>query len=118
MANVLLILGGLFMIIVLGLHTVIVSGDRVRWPKYTSNPLLMVLPWVCGLVLPILSWANVTKLNWGILLILNFVVVFFLGHVFAYVFSSFFIKMKKYGPKIATAVALGVICLITGLILK
>ncbi len=118
MANVLLILGGLFMIIVLGLHTVIVSGDRIRWPKYTTRPILMILPWVCGLVLPILCWAKLTKLNWALLLILNFVVVFFLSHVFAYVFSSFFVKMKKYGPKILIATILGVLCIITGYLLK
>lgn len=117
MANILLILGGLFMIIVLGLHIVIVSGDRVRWPKYTNNPLFMILPWICGLILPILSWAKLTTLNWGLLIVLNFVLAFFLGHVFAYVFSSFFIKMKKYGPKILIAILLGVGCIATGYLL-
>lgn len=106
------------MIIVLGLHTVIVSGDRVRWPKYTSHPILMILPWICGLILPILPWMKLTKLNWGLLLVINFVVVFFLSHVFAYVFSSFFPKLKRYGPKILTASILGAICLIIGFILK
>ncbi len=118
MANALLIIGGILMIIVLGLHTVIVSGDRLRWPSYTSQPVLMILPWVCGLILPILPWVKLTKLNWGLLLILNFVVVFFLAHVFAYVFSSFFVKMKRYGPKILIASILGVICIAIGFILK
>lgn len=118
MANALLIIGGLMMIIVLGLHTVIVSGDRLRWPSYTSKPILMILPWICGLVLPLLPWIKLTKLNWALLLILNLVVVFFLSHVFAYVFSSFFMKMKSYGPKILIATILGIICITIGFILK
>lgn len=118
MARILLLLSAIFLITTFGLHTAIISGNRLHRPRYTNRPFLMILPWLCGLILPVFAWGQLTHIHWGWLLLLNFVVVFFISPILAQVALQLSRKRKKIGRKVLTVFSLGLICLIIGTILR
>lgn len=118
MSHVLLFLGALLLIATLGIHTSIISGNRVKRPRYTRKPSLMLLPWLCGLILPIFAWTQLTNIPWGWLLLLNFVLVFFGSPILAYLIILIGRrKRKKMSRKLVTTLALGIVFLVVGSIL-
>lgn len=117
MSKLLLVLGGILLISTFGLHTIIISGDKNKRPRYTRRPLLMLMPWLCGLILPVVAWGQLTPLHWGWLVILNFVVVFFFAPTITRFVLKVHFKTRRISKKMITIVSLGLFCLILGTIL-
>lgn len=118
MANILLILGAIFLIASFGLHLLIISGDRQKRPRYTRKPILILLLWLCGLILPVIAWSQLTPLHWGWLVLINFTLVFFFAPMLSRLIIKLFIRTKRVSKKLIKVVSLGLICLIVGSILR
>ncbi|MGL5260945.1 MAG: hypothetical protein ACRC9P_01005 [Bacteroides sp.] len=118
MAKVLLVLAALFLITTFGLHTLIISGNRSKRPRYTERPVYMILAWICGLILPVVAWNQLLHIGWGWLLLLNLIVVFFwapyLGRLVLFLSKN----KPKLGKQILTTFSVGMICLLIGTILR
>jgi|UPI00037251D6 glucan phosphoethanolaminetransferase (alkaline phosphatase superfamily) len=117
MAKILLIIGAILLIASFGLHLIIISGDRQKWPRYTRKPILILLLWLCGLILPILAWGQLTPIHWGWLVLINFALVFFFAPTITRMILKLFVRTRRISKKLITVVSLGLLCLIIGSIL-
>lgn len=117
MTTVLLVIGAVLLISTFGIHATISNGSEIDKPMYTSNPLISVIPWISGFVLPVIAWANITELHWIALFFINFVVVWILGPWLTKGFLVRFASGKGLGKDMLTAFIAGIITLVIGLII-
>lgn len=117
MAKILLVIGAILLISSFGLHTFIISGDKHKRPRYTRKPYLMLMPWLCGLILPVIAWGQLTPLHWSWLVVLNFVFVFFCSPFITRAMLFIHFKTRRISKKMITTVTLGLTLLILGSIL-
>ena len=117
MAQFILVLSALLLITAFGIHTFIVCKPHSDRPAYTIRPSLMLLPWVCGLLLPVLAWAKVSSIPWGWLIILNFVFVFFIAPSLTRSFIKIFSTKRCLSKDMFATLSVGLVLLVVGRIL-
>jgi hypothetical protein len=50
-------------------------------PSYTNNPILSMIPWISGFVMPVLPFYLLFHQNWFATFIINIPIVYYLGPV-------------------------------------
>ena len=118
MATIILVLSGVLFVSVFGIHSVILNGEELDKPSYTSEPLLSSIPWISGFIIPVFIWAKVTDYNWIALFFINLTAVYLLRPWLTKGFLIRFASGKGLGQDMATAFVAGVIGLVVGLLLK
>lgn len=117
MGTFLLILSTIFFIAAFGIH-ISAKDDVMSYCGYMSNPLLCSIPWICGFVLAVIPEVLIFKIFWLWMFFINCAVVWIVGPLCTRMFLRRLASGKGAGIDILTALAIGVITLIIGILLQ
>ena len=118
MGTFLLIVSGILFIATFGIHMFITSGIKSDQPLYVKNPLLSLIPWISGFILPVIPFTIVTDVHWLGIFFINLVVVFILGPALTKAILVRFASGKGLGNDMLYSFVAGIITLIIGLALN
>ncbi len=119
MASAALVISAVLFICTFGIHSIILNDDRIRSkPMYTKHPVMSVIPWISGFILPVITWTQITEYHWLVLFIVNFAVVLFIGPWLTTGFLARFASGIGLGKDMFTAFIAGIVALTIGLFFK
>lgn len=117
MGTAILILSAVLFISTFGIHSVIMNGPEYNKPMYANNPLISILPWISGFILPVIIWSKIFDFHWIALFFINFALVWLIGPWLTKGFLVRFASGKGFGKDMLTAFISGIITLILGLLI-
>lgn len=119
MSSFFLILSALCFMATWGIHgRAVYSGNPGEWCGYMDVPLLSAIPWICGYLIAVIPEVLVFDISWGWLLLINILATWLIGPIIANIFLSIFKTGKGAGADIIFAIAIAIVTLIVGLLLK
>lgn len=114
MSTLFLILAALLFTSTLGIHLLILNLQPIDRPLYTREPGVALLPWVVGLVLPVIVYSKLIEVHWIVLFLVNFLAAYFIGPAITKGYLERFSSAHP-GKDLVTSFVLGIIALIVGL---
>jgi len=83
MTTFFLTIAAILFIATYGIHSIIIIGNPGNRPNIYLNPILSVIPYLSGFILPIIPIKMLIDYNLILIFIINLIVVFFLSPIFA-----------------------------------
>jgi hypothetical protein len=118
MANFFLIVSASLFIVTFGIHMTLDSGDQFDKPMYTRDPIMSAIPWVSGLILPVIPFTIVFEYHWIAIFFINLAVVYILGPMLTKGLLVRFSSGKGLGHDMLYSFIGGIIALIIGIIAR
>ncbi|WP_316787101.1 hypothetical protein [Pedobacter frigiditerrae] len=114
--NELITILSLFLLInTYGIHSIIIGRRDVNRPMYISTPLVLI-PLLCGFVLPIIPWYIILEYNWILLFFINAILVYFIAPVISGIYLSL-LTTKSLGKDMVFSLAAGLLTLLLAMFL-
>lgn len=118
MSTIFLIISTISFISAFGIHLYATTSDASNWCGYMSSTILSSIPWISGFVLAVIPEAIMIDLFWLWIFLLNAVFVYIFGPILTNVFLIRLASGKGSGVDIITAILIGIISLIIGIVVK
>lgn len=118
MATFFLIISAILFIATFGIHMFISNGDPLNKPMYTRDPIMSVIPWISGVILPVIPLTLVFEIHWLAMFFINLAVVFILGPTLTKGLLVRFASGKGIGQDMVYSFIGALISLIIGLIAR
>jgi hypothetical protein len=118
MATFFLIVAAVLFIGTFGMHMMLATASQFDKPMYTRDPMLSVIPWVSGFILPVIPFAIVFDLHWLAIFFFNLAAVYILGPILTKALLVRLATGKGLGYDMLYAFIGGVIALIIGLLAR
>lgn len=100
-----------------GIH-MFAKNNVLDWCGYMSVPLLTMIPWISGFILAVIPETIICGIAWWWMFLINLIIVWLLGPLFASMFLKRFATGKGAGMDIIVALVIGFITLIIGNVLS
>ena len=92
------------------------NGGPSSYAGYFSSPLLSSIPWISGFILAVIPECLIFNVTWYWMFLINIVSVYVLGPIITKFFLVRMASGKGLGMDAFTALIIGIIALIVGLI--
>lgn len=116
MAEILLVISAICFIAAFGIHMFAKNG--MDWCGYMEVPWMSAIPWICGFILAVIPETVLFDVFWLWMFLINAIVVWALGPLVTRMFLRRLASGKGAGIDIITAIVIGILSLIVGIILK
>ncbi len=116
MATFFLIFSAILFIATFGIHMIINTRSQFDKPMYTRDPFVSAIPWISGLILPVIPFTIVFEYHWLAIFFINLAVVFVFGPILTKGIIVRFASGKGFGFDMMYSFFGGIISLIIGLI--
>ena len=113
-STILIFIGAILLIVTFDIFINLKVREQLDNIWSSENRLFNILPWISGLILPVIAWTTITAMNWISLFFINLIVVWFLGKWFSKQFLVRFASGKGPINDMKIAFKYGLIIMIIG----
>lgn len=115
MSAFLFIVSALCFIAAFGVH---LYGKNNDWCGYMEVPWMSAIPWISGFILAVIPETLLFNIDWWWMFLINIPVVYILGPLFTQIIMRRIASGKGAGVDVLVSMAIAIITLIIGVVIR